>query len=244
MAVSTKKQLLIVGTAAFAIVVISTLGTFRSSQEVAARTFLLDVTKSFKAELPEAISFVTTELERTEEACTINIIAITSDKPMIIQQGYVIPEDRSPFKETFYAAKEKLILDWKLAAEEKLKPEGDRSNVFLALWYAALLLEKSNGPKELLVLSDLRHVTKDLDIESVQQVNVDSTLEWVKREGLFPDLRGVRVRFFGVHVQGKSGPGRYFAGLKELYRRYVTEAGGEFADFRPDFSVDLNSLKR
>jgi len=200
--------------------------------------YMVDVTGSFQSQLPAAISWVTRRLE-TSGPGILQIFAITGHGAEKITGG-VLPRDRSPLRQDLYAAKRKILEDWREKAKN-LRVEGDRTDVFGSLWYVSSVLENLTGPKEVFVLSDLRHCTRqrELNFESMNEIHVDGVMQIVRREGLLTNLKGVRLHMLGVSVQGKSI--RFWTNLRELYRKYVLESGGELATFSPDLDVDVNS---
>lgn len=84
----------------------------------------------------------------------------------------------------------------------------------------------------LFVLSDLRQSTKELNLEKVDLIPVDETIERLKNAGRIPELRGAKVFLLGVDPIGTSAA--YFASLKAFWLRYFEEAGARVVHFSVD----------
>ena len=97
-------------------------------------------------------------------------------------------------------AREKLWLLKKLG-ELDLKPTSDSTDVFGAMHLASALFSSSKD-KKLLIFSDLRHNSRDLDIETPNIIQVDPLLKKVRDRGLIASLDGASVWCLGVHPIG------------------------------------------
>lgn len=143
------------------------------------------------------------------------------------------PEDPGAFREKLGRARQKMIENLNGL---KLSPEYDETDIFGALFYAAINFQGRSGTKTLIVFSDMRN-SVGINIEDLPVIG-DEVIRKVEKEGLIPDLTGVRVYCLGISPCGKSL--KYWQSLERFWRRYFEKAGAELVCFSIErkFSMD------
>ena len=195
---------------------------------------LLDCTESFEELFPEACSAVGRVIEGLPPG-VVHVLGMTGEDPVVLIQDYLIPVDPSPLREQFYGSKAQFLKLWTEKFRE-LRPNHKRSNIFFGLWHASLLFQSTQRQKELIVLSDLRHFTRSINMERVKEVERERILDALRQQQLLPTLQNVDVHCLGVHLQNKTP--RYWQSLKDFYTNYFAETGAELRTFRPDFLMN------
>jgi hypothetical protein len=117
-------------------------------------------------------------------------------------------------------AREKLSLLKKLE-ERDLKPTSDSTDVFGAMHLASALFSSSTDRK-IIIFGDLRHNSRDLDIEAPNIIQVEPLLKKARERGLIPSLDAVSVWCLGVHPIGKTPA--YWVSLKDFWTQYFSVA--------------------
>lgn len=133
----------------------------------------------------------------------ITVIGITEASfadPYILLRAETSP-DPGYFGERLDAARRELIGAWE-TRESKLAPTAQGTDILGALRLASELFgkEPTTNKKILILYSDMRHVTRDLDLETSHRFSVDQTLAVLKERGLLADLSGVQVTVSGANA--------------------------------------------
>jgi hypothetical protein len=125
------------------------------------------------------------------------------------------------------AARETLASQWQKIATT-LQPVYTRTDVIGALRFISFM-ELPGTSMKLIVLSDLRQSSGELDLESPSRIAVPQALGVVRRSGHFPVLQGVEVFLLGVDPTNKTAA--YMAALKEFWMELFSSAGARVRVF-------------
>ena len=75
----------------------------------------------------------------------------------------------------------------------------------------------------MILFSDMRHITPELDLERPARITVPEALVRIERHKLLADLNGIDVYALGVHDVGK--PVAYWNSLRDFWLEYFRRAG-------------------
>jgi hypothetical protein len=175
---------------------------------------------------------------------SFTIMAITDEsfqRPYTLLSGQ-IPASSGPLQ--FYdqvAAKKRQIAAEVRRLGRSLKPTYQMTDVLGAVIAAGDVLRHSPAESKRLVLfSDMRHYTQEIDIEHPIKIVVPQTLARVQQYNLLADLRGIDVYVLGVDGANKSAC--YWESLREFWVNYFKKAGADLKTF--SMSRDLQPLTR
>ena len=201
----------------------------------AARTLVVvpDLSKSvppesFQANLT-AISEVMASLYPNDRVLVVGITDGFGNPAILFDQ--TMPSERGYLGFELQAARERIAAEWREVAQQIEQPyqHTDLFGVFALLPY---LCDVVDSRLTLLVFSDLRQSTRELDLEKVSKVPVTRTLDRLKKADQIPSLPGVRVHLLGVDPHGKNAA--YLSSLKEFWFGFFAEAGASVETFRID----------
>lgn len=123
------------------------------------------------------------------------------------------------------------VKQWRKVAGT-LAPHAKGSDLFGALARAALeFAEAPQGPKHLIILSDMRQVGRGFNFERPVGDPIKVS-EDIHRRGLIPRLGGVEVWALGVQTSGTDE--RQWARLRTVWSEYIRRAGAELRAFSPN----------
>ena len=184
--------------------------------------------ESFQANL-SAVSEIIARLYPGDRLLVVGITdgfgnpAILFDRRMPPERGYLGFE--------LQAAREKVVAEWReiVPGIEQPYRHTDLFGLFALLPY---LCDVSGSELTLLVFSDLRQSTKELDFEKVSAIPVTRTLDRLKKADQIPSLPGVRVHLLGVDPHGKTAA--YLSSLKDFWFGFFAAAGASVETFRID----------
>jgi nitric oxide reductase activation protein len=138
-------------------------------------------------------------------------------------------DDPGYFGERIQSARHVLILAWQRRAK-RLSPDAKHTDVLGALMVAAQVFALSPDRRPLLILfSDMRQDTSDLNLESHLLVSTRKALDQAEMKALVADLRGVAVSALGVDDARRSV--KYWDRLKQFWSAYFEKAGASLEDF-------------
>jgi hypothetical protein len=141
-----------------------------------------------------------------------------------------VQDDPGYFGEKLQAAHRQLIALWKRRSAQ-LQPNFKQTDIFGALLTAEHIFTESPqaSRKVLVIFSDMRHSTAELDFESGN--SVPSFAQLKQRSDTMPvaALKGVEVYALGVDGAGK--PISYWQSLQAFWREYFEEAGAALRDY-------------
>ena len=152
---------------------------------------------------------------------SIKVLAVTERSfgtPQIFLNAQV-STDKGAFGEKLAIEKLQLLNGWK---NLKLEPTAKATDLFGAINLASILLSSYRGNKNLIIFSDMRHCTQEINLEKPQKINGEKTMARVEEMGLIPSLDGVRVWCLGVHSAGKTAV--YWLSLRDFWTRYFVRA--------------------
>lgn len=165
-------------------------------------------------------------------SCRIVILGITDRSfanPYILLSARVA-DDPGYFGERLAAARRALLSEWKRRITG-VTPQFLYTDIFGGLLVAEHLFQESpqSAQKILVVFSDMRHHTKEVDLESVPAVPRWSVLP---RKGVtVAALAGVDVYVLGVDGDGKSVP--YWQSLNAFWAEYFKTSGTRLKSYSP-----------
>ena len=199
---------------------------------------LVDLTGSVAAKGPDG----NTEFEKNVAAVggllagvppgsKVTVLGITGNsfaQPYLLLSAEVA-EDPGYFGERLAAARRGLILLWRTRAA-RVQPRARRTDILGALLTASQLFAQTPERKRVLVIySDMRQDTAELDLESPAAIAVNSALAQTEKRGLLADLRGVDVHVLGVDAAGRRIA--YWEGLRQFWASYFKKSGATLKDF-------------
>lgn len=184
-----------------------------------------------RTEFGQNVAAVGRILAQVPAGSHVAIIGITDQsftRPYILMDAD-ISSDEGYFKERLSAARGALVARWRKLAG-RLRPTALQSDILGACLVASQLFRQMppDRRKQLIVFSDMRQATGDLDLEK-DTVRVEGALSKVKRGGLLADLNGVEVRVFGADAVGKSPA--YWRGLQGFWVEYFKESGARLSAY-------------
>ncbi len=161
----------------------------------------------------------------------ITVLAITDRsfaKPVILLRGRT-GEKPGYFKEKLKEERQSLVNEWREKAKQ-IKPAFLNSDVIGAIAIAQIFLDEGSGQeKRLIIFSDMRHVTKALDLESPQEINAQEFLARVEKLGAIPSLKNVDVYALAVLTDNKSPS--YWLALKAFWKGFFGKAGASLKKY-------------
>jgi hypothetical protein len=125
-------------------------------------------------------------------------------------------------------AREKIALAKKWD-QFNLKPTAKATDLFGAIYLAALSFSSIAKDRHLLIFSDMRQCAHRTDIERPAIVDAEAVLKKVEQLGLIPQLKAVKVSCLGVHSAGKSPA--YWISLKKFWEGYFQKAQANLITF-------------
>jgi hypothetical protein len=198
------------------------------AQTRASLVIAVDLTKSVdvrgpdgKTEFQKNIDAITKQLAQAQADSRITVIGITDHsftQPDILLSA-TIPANPGYFGERLNAARGELVGAWK-ARSTTLEPRFRETDIIGSLLLAVQILEQQSDAKGkvLFVYSDMRHHTRELDLET--PAVVASTAQTVTGCAILSGLRGIEI-----HVLGADGSGRSIAEWQKL-RAFWSECFG------------------
>jgi hypothetical protein len=182
-------------------------------------------------------AFISTLLSQSSAGDEVYVTGITDasfSKPLVILHG-TLPDDRHPLKPKLLAAQQSIISEWKSKSRSAARPY-KASDIIGAVYHASLLLRGKSSEKWLVILSDMRNSTKELDIENMPEIDGEKSLNQLGAKGLIPNLTGVHVAVLGVHTTGKTISPIYYQSLENFWRGFFESAHAEVVAYQTDTS--------
>ena len=198
---------------------------------------LLDLTKSTSLDNFQANCQTVAHILKTlQSGDRIIVIGITDDfgsVPVLLDRS--VPE-RGYMGLQLEAARETIRAEW-LKIAKSVQPSYARTDIIGALRFMAFMGDAS--PKELIILSDLRQSSRELDLESPPRIAVSQALAVVRRGGGLPALKETDVFLLGVDPSNKSAA--YMVTLRQFWTELFSAAGAHVRVFSvmrslPDFT--------
>jgi hypothetical protein len=177
-----------------------------------------------KSEFQKNIEGVTSVLSQAPAGTRITVIGITDHsfaQPYILLSARV-PADAGYFGERLTAARSQLIRAWKHRSGN-LTPHFQQTDILGALQLAEQIFDQRPDAAErtLVIFSDMRQSTPDLDLEAPKIVPAFESV--ASRCGTIPALRNVHGYILGVDGAGRSSA--YWESLRNFWHDYFHSAG-------------------
>ncbi len=185
-------------------------------------------------------------LAQLPPATQITVLAITDrsfSQPLILLRRE-LPRDKGPlqFLDRIAVAKTQAASELRritLSSQHSI-PQTD---IFGALALAADILNQSPGRKVLILFSDMRQSTPELDFERTKTIPHVQVLTTVTKRGMLAHLQGVEVHALGVDGAGKSFD--YWNSLHDFWEAYFQKAGANLKRYSAlRYSSDLDQEPR
>ena len=192
----------------------------------------VDLTKSVAVKGPDGesefkknLDSVTRLLMTLPAGTSITVIGITDRsfaQPLILLRAHV-PDEPGYFGERLRSARTEIVRAWQTKTAH-LTPKYEFTDILGALVLAGQIIDTdASSPRVLIIFSDMRHHTGDLNLETSAKFNVRAALVRTEQQGLSPNLRNVEVYVLGVDNAGK--PTAYWGRLREYWLEYLAKAG-------------------
>jgi hypothetical protein len=183
-----------------------------------------------KTDFQKNIDGVTHLLSHALAGSRITVIGITDHsfvQPYILLSAH-IPEDTGYFGERLTAARSQLVRTWKQRSNG-LAPKFQQTDILGALQLADQIFgQLSNaGHKYLVIFSDMRQSTRELDLEMPKIVPPFATV--AMRCGTPPSLQKVHSYVLGADGVGTSSA--YWQSLHAFWKDYFRNAGAVLEDY-------------
>ena len=178
-----------------------------------------------KSDFQKNIDGVTRLLSQAPAGSRITVIGITDHsfaQPYILLSAR-IPDDAGYFGERLAAARNQLIRAWKQRSGH-LTPNFQQTDILGALQLAKEIFgqQPDADRSTLVIFSDMRQSTQDLDLESAG--DCAALFAPVTTQcGAIPKLRNVQGYVLGVDGSGR--PSAYWQSLQEFWKGYFQSAG-------------------
>jgi len=196
-----------------------------------------------KTDFEKNVAGVARLLTSVPAGARVTILGITANsfaEPDILLSAE-ITEDPGYFGERLASGRRQLASAW-LKRASQLKPTAKQTDILGALQLGSQLLGQTPDRKKmLLIFSDMRQATHDLDLESGRRIDAASALAQVEPKHLVVDLQGAAVTVLGADGSGFTMT--YWEGLKSFWEGYFQRAGASlqtFSAFRaaPDLAAN------
>ena len=220
----TKLLILILGVAVLA-------GRPAHGQAHVNEVIAIDLTQSVATTGPDAtsdfqknIDGVARLLAQADAGSHITVIGITDQsfaQPFILLSARV-PDDAGYFGERLAAARSQLFRAWKQRCGH-LTPSFQQTDILGALQLANQIFDQQPDAdrRMLVIFSDMRQSTPDLDLETPKTVPSFATV--TTRCGAIPRLRNVQSYVLGADGAGRSSA--YWQSLQGFWKDYFQNAG-------------------
>jgi hypothetical protein len=185
-----------------------------------------------KTEFQKSVDGVTKLLARVPADSRVTVIGITDKsfaQPDILLSA-TIPNDAGYFGERLKSAQLQLVRAWK-ARSAKLGPAFRQTDILGALMLAREIFDQQRNAKEkvLVIFSDMRQQTRELDLESPSTVRGFDNIERMGTKIGTANLAGVHVHTLGVDGAGKSF--LYWQDLREFWIKYFRRTGASLEGY-------------
>jgi hypothetical protein len=225
-------KLLVFGLAAFLLAT-----PHAHAQQHAQIVVALDLTRSTdvkgpdgKTEYHKNLDGVSRLLLTLPSSASLTVIGITdrsSAQPLILLQAH-LPHDPGYFGERLESARRQIEKAWQAKATQ-LKPQFSYTDVLGGILLAAQIFENQPGkPKVLVIFSDMRHHTPDLNLESSARLLTQLRARLL-RDHSAAGLRNVRVYVLGV--DGAQKDFAYWSALRGYWTEYFSQAGSQLVTY-------------
>jgi hypothetical protein len=218
-------------------VIILTLALFAQAHAVATdhlnAVVLIDLSVSIdtkdhdgKTEFQKNIDGVTRVLASLPAGSHVSIFGITNDsfgRPYPLLTAHLADEE-GYFKERLAKGRAEVIRAWQRRAAQ-LQPQFTQTDLMGATFIVSQSLEQAPpaARKLLIIFSDMRQATAELDLERLAVNNTDALLNKATHGSGEPDLSGVEVYALGVDAAGITYD--RWRGIRNFWTEYFRKAG-------------------
>ncbi len=171
----------------------------------------------------EGVTYLLAQIPASSRVTVIGITDKSFTQPDILLSA-TIPDDPGYFGERLKSAQSQLVRTWKTRSA-KLTPNFRETDILGALMLASEIFEERaiQTDKVLVIVSDMRQQTRELDLESPSNLlRLDGPEGNEARIGI-THLGGVRV--YAVGVDGTGKPSLYWQSLRRFWTGYFAAAG-------------------
>lgn len=199
----------------------------------------IDLTKSVAVKGPDGrtefqknVTGVTRLLAQIPAGAHVTVIGITDHsfaQPYILLSASM-PDDPGYFGERLNAGHNQLTQAWKMRSTP-LRPRFTSTDILGALLLASQIFSQqpANTSEKMLVLfSDMRHHTHDLDLESPAAM---SALQSAKKDSKIPPVDLHQVQVYALGADGAGTPTAYWENLERFWDRYFQGCGASLNRF-------------
>ncbi|EFK10017.1 conserved hypothetical protein [delta proteobacterium NaphS2] len=169
--------------------------------------------------------FIRNNLVPGDELKVVGITESTFSRPNVLLDG-TVSREKGAFGENLAREKLRLLNKWK---NLDLKPTAKKTDILGAANLAAILFSDRPGKKHLIFFSDMRQCTREMDIETPNQIDCKKALATVTQKGLVPDMQGIQVICLGVHSAKKTPV--YWRNLKQFWAAFFHQANAKLVTF-------------
>lgn len=186
-----------------------------------------------ESEFEDNVRAVSRLMVQMQAGSRITILGITDRSlvnPLILLSAR-LPSDPGYFGSRLAAGTQALSAAWKKRIEN-LEPTFRQTDLLGALTFAAESFARSDAArKRLIIFSDMRQYTAELDLEKPKVIDVRKSLKQVELQGGFAPLRGVEIYVFGAGAHGRDKGTAYWIGLKTFWVEYFRRSGATLRIF-------------
>ena len=163
-------------------------------------------------------AFIRRDMMPGDKVKVLGITESSFSSPYLLLEGQV-SANKGTFGEVVARDKLKLVQTWKKLS---LKPVAKMTDVFGALNLGSNLFNPQDRNKKLILFSDMRHYTREIDLESPKVIDIEAGMKQVAGNGFTAPLAGVKVWCLGVHSAGKTPD--YWRSLKAFWTEYFRQS--------------------
>ena len=208
-----------------------------NAQNPAQFVVALDLTKSVAAKGPDGkteyqnnLDGVSHFLMTLPSGASVTVIGITDRsfaQPLILLRAHV-PDDPGYFGERLQSARGQIEKAWQAKAAH-LEPHFEYTDLLGSFTLAGQIFDAQPGSEKILVIfSDMRHHTRDLDLESSSKITAWSRAR-INREISVADLKNAQV--YALGVDGARKDFVYWSELRQFWITYFQHAGARLMTY-------------
>ena len=180
-----------------------------------------------KTEMEKDLAAVSRLLASAPAGSRITVIGVNDrsfSEPYVLLSAQ-LDANEGYFHERIANARHELLRAWQKRCAT-LVSRSQQTDLLGALIVASQLFHSQTGRTNMLViLSDMRHDTRSLNLARFPQVPAGATLRRIQAAHLVADLKGVEVYALGVDGAGKTVA--YWDSLRNFWTAYFREAGAD-----------------
>jgi hypothetical protein len=169
-----------------------------------------------------AVSRLLTSIPAGSHVTVIGINDRSFSQPYVLLSAQ-LDANEGYFKERISSARRELLQVWQKRCATLIS-RSQQTDLLGSLIVASQLFHShTGGANVLVILSDMRHETRSLNLERFSTVPSQAALKKAESAHLVADLKGVDVYALGVDGAGKSVA--YWDSLRNFWQAYFREAG-------------------